>query len=235
MEIIFLNIEKSKTCKPHRLKLDLTDKRNLKKPNKNMTLANSSIYYTWKNIKLEYNNNKFKISAPTWNDTFDLPDCSYSIVDIQDYFEFIMKKHETLTGNSPVQIYPNKIKNRIVFKINTEYKLELLTPETMRLLGSTKKVVNKDKDGEIVPKLESVEAVLVHCNLIKNDYQHTSKVLFSFVPNKEFGQLVNISRHSLTMMRTVNTEFSYVEVWFTDKTSEALKIDDNVNLTQLIG
>ena len=104
-----MNTEKSKTSEPHRFKLDLTDKRNLKKPNKNMTLANSSIYYTWKNIKLEYNNNKFKISAPTWNDTFDLPDGSYSIEDIEDYFEFIMKKHETLTENPPFQIYPNKI------------------------------------------------------------------------------------------------------------------------------
>ena len=74
------------------------------------------------------------------------------------------------------------MKNRIVFKIKTGYKLELLTSETMKLLGSTKKVVNKDKNGENVPKLESVEAVLVHCNLVKNDYQHTSKVLFTFVP-----------------------------------------------------
>ena len=80
-----------------------------------MALANLSIYYTWKNIKSAYNNNKFKISAPTWNDEFDLPDGSYSIADIQDYFEFIIKKHETLTENAPIQIYPNKIKNRIVF------------------------------------------------------------------------------------------------------------------------
>ena len=153
-----------------------------------MALANVSIYYTWKNIKSEYNNNKFKISPPTWNNTFDLPDGSYSIADIQDYFEFIIKKHETLTENPPVQIYVNKIKNRIVFKIKTGYKLELLTPETMKLLGSTKKDVDKDKDGENVPKLESVEVVLVHCNLVKNDYQHTSKVLFTFVPNKQFKQ-----------------------------------------------
>ena len=102
-----------------------------------MALANLSIYYTWKNIKSEYNNNKFKISAPTWNYTFDLPDGSYSISNIQDYFEFIIKKHETLTENPPIQIYPNKYKNRIVFKIKAGYKLELLTPETMRLLGST--------------------------------------------------------------------------------------------------
>ena len=111
-----------------------------------MALPNLSIYYTWKNIKSEYNNNKFKISAPTSNDTFDLPDGSYSIADIQDYFEFIIKKHETLTENPPIQIYPNKIKNRITFKIKTDYKLELLTLETMKLLGSTKKEFDKDKN-----------------------------------------------------------------------------------------
>ena len=105
----------------------------------------------------------------------------------------------------------------------------------MKLLGSTKEDVDKDKDGEIVPKLESVEVVLVHCNLVKNDYQHTSKVLFSFAPNKQFGQLINISPHYLTMMNTVNTEFSFVEVWFTDQASKALKIEDNINLTPIIG
>ena len=97
-----MNNEISKTNEPHRFKLDLTDKLNLKNPNKNMALANLNIYYTWKNIKSKYSNNKFKISAPTWNDTFDLPDCSYSISDIQDCFEFIIKKHETLTENSPI-------------------------------------------------------------------------------------------------------------------------------------
>ena len=86
-----------------------------------MALANISISYTWKNIKSEYNYNKFKISAPTWNDTFDLPDGSYLVSDIQDYFEFIIKKHETLTENPPIQIYLNKIKDRIVFKIDTGY------------------------------------------------------------------------------------------------------------------
>ena len=144
MGTIFMNTENSKTNEPHRLKLDLADKLNLKNPNKNMALANLSIYYTWKNIKSEYNNNKFKISAPTWNDTFDLPNGSYSIDDIQDYFESIIKKHETLTEDPPVEIYPYKIKNRIVFKIKTGYKSKLLIPE-MRLLGSTKKVVDKIK------------------------------------------------------------------------------------------
>ena len=179
-----MNSENSKTSEPHRFRLDLTDKLDLKDPKKNMALANLSIYYTWKNIKSEYNNNKFRISAPTWNNTFDLPDGSYSITNIQDYFEFIIQKHKTLTENPPIQIYPNKVKNRIVFRVKTGYKLEMLTPETMTLLGSTKKDVDEDKDGEKVPKLESAEVILVHCNLMKNDYQHTSKVLFAFVPNK---------------------------------------------------
>ena len=174
METICMNSKNCKTSESHKFRLDLTDKLDLKDSKKNMVLANLSIYYTWKNIKSKYNNNKFKISAPTWNNNFDLPDSSYSISDIQDYFEFIIKKHETLTENPPIQIYPNKIKNRIVFKIKTGYKLELLTPETMKLLGSTKKDVDSDKNSKNVPKLESVEVALVHCNLVKNDYQHTS-------------------------------------------------------------
>ena len=100
----------------HRFRLDLADQLDYKDPMKNTALANLSIYYTWKNIKSEYNNNKFKISAPTWNDTFDLSEGSYSDFDIQGYFEFIIKNRETLTENPLVQIYPNKIKNRIVFK-----------------------------------------------------------------------------------------------------------------------
>ena len=105
----------------------------------------------------------------------------------------------------------------------------------MKLLGITKKVADRGKNGENVPKLESAEIVLVHCNLVKNDYQHTSKVLFTFVPNKKFGQLLNISPHVFTMMNTVNTEFSSVEVWFTDLNSKVLEIEDNVNFTLIIG
>ena len=138
-----------------------------------------------------------------------------------------------MTDNPPIKIYSNRIKNRNVFKIKTGYKLELLTPETMKLLGTTSKVIDKDKNSENVPKLESVAVVLVHCNLVKKDYQHASKVLFSFVPNKQFGQLLNISPHVFTMMNTVNTEFSSVEVWF--QSSKALEIEGNANLTLIIG
>ena len=105
----------------------------------------------------------------------------------------------------------------------------------MKLLRSTEINVHSNKKSENLPKFESVEIVLIRCNLVKNDYQHTPKVLFSFVPNKQFGQLINISPHSLTMMNTVNTEFSFVEVWFTDQISNATEIEDNVNLTLIIG
>ena len=141
-----MNTENSKKNEPNKFIYQFTDKLNLKTPNnKNIRLVNLNIYYTWKNIKFAYNNYKFKISAPTWNDTFDLPDGSYLISDIQDYFKFIIKKHESLTENPPIQIYPNKIKNRIVFKVKTGYKLELLSPEIMKLLDSTKKMLIKIK------------------------------------------------------------------------------------------
>ena len=160
-----------------------------------MALANLSIYYTWKNVKSTYNNNKFKISAPTWNDTFDLPDGSYNIPAIQNYIEYIIKKHETIADIAPILIYANKISNRIVFKIKTRYKLELLSKETMKLLGSTKDTIDTDKNSVNVPRLENVEVVLVHCNLVNNSYQHASRVLLTIVPNKQYGQLISISPH----------------------------------------
>ena len=103
------------------------------------------------------------------------------------------------------------------------------------MLGSRKKEVDKDEGGENVPKLESAEVALVHCNLVKNDYQQTTKYLFSFVPNKQLERLINISPLSLTMMNIVNTEFCSVVVCFTDQASKALEIEHNVNLTLIIG
>ena len=140
-----MNILNSKTYESNKFIYQFTDKLNLKSPNKNIELANLSIYDTLKSIKSEYNNNKFKISAPTWNDEFNLPDGSYSVFDIQDYFEYIIKKHVTTADNPPVQVYVNEIKNRIVIKIKAGYKLELLTKETMQLLGSSKKALIKTK------------------------------------------------------------------------------------------
>ena len=170
MDAIFLNSKISKTF-------------TIFKGENRTSLSNVSIYYTWKNIKSLYNNNKFKISAPTWNDEFELPDGSYSISDIQDYFEYILKKHGENIDNPSVKIYVNKIENRITFRIKNGYSLELLTPETMKLLGSTENKITKDKNGENVPHLGITEVVLVHCNIANNDYQQDSRVLYTFIPN----------------------------------------------------
>ena len=152
METFFMNSKNSKTSETNRFKHNLIDKFDLKNPNKNLALANLSTYYIWKNVKSVYNNNKFRISAPTWNETFDLPDGSYNISEIQDYIEYIIKKHETVGENAQLLIYPNTINNRIVFKIKSRYKLELLSKETMKLLGSTKDIIDADKNSENVLK-----------------------------------------------------------------------------------
>ena len=235
METFFMNTKNSKTSEPHRLKYDLIDKLDLKNPNNNIALGSLSIYYTWKNVKSTYNNNKFKISAPTWNETFDLPDGLYNIPKIQDYIEYIIKKHEAIGENAPILIYANTINNRIVFKIKTGYKLELLSKETMKLLGSTKDTIDADKNSENVqPRLENVEVVLVHCNLVNNSYQKASRVLFTFVPNKQYGQLISISPNSLIFLKTMNTEFSEIDIWFTDQNNNSLEIEDNVNISLII-
>ena len=206
METFFMNSRNSKTNEPNRFKYDLIDKLDLKNPNKNMALANLSIYYTWKNVKSTYNNNKFKILAPIWNETFDLPDGSYNISEIQNYIEDIIKKHETISEIAPILIYANTINNRIVFKIKSRYKLELLSKE-MKLLGSTKNFIDSDKNSENVPRLENVGVVLVHCNLVNNSYQQLSRVLFTFVPTKQYGKLISMSPHSLVFLKTMNTNF----------------------------
>ena len=137
MDTIFMNSENSRTSEYHVLTLKLTAKLDLRRGQKTAALSNRSIYYTWKNIKGLYNNNKLKISAPTWSEEFELPDGSLS--DIQDYFEYILKKRSESVDNPSIRMYINRIENRITFKIKNGYYLELLTPETMKLLGSTER------------------------------------------------------------------------------------------------
>ena len=134
MDTVFMNSENSKTSKPHVLTSKLKSKLDLRLGEKVIALSNLSIYYTWRNIKRSYNNNKFKISAPTWNDEFELPDGSYSVSDIQDYFEYILEKHGEDIDKPSVQIYVNTFENRITFKIKNGYSLQLLTSETMFLI-----------------------------------------------------------------------------------------------------
>ena len=104
----------------------------------------------------------------------------------------------------------------------------------MKLLGSTKDIIDADKNSENVPKLENVEVVLVHRNLVNNAYQQHSRVLFTFVPTKQYGQLISISPHSLVFLKTMNTDFSKIEIWFTDQDNNGLEIEDNVNISLII-
>ena len=163
-----------------------------------------------------------------------LPDGSYSISNIQDYFEYILKRHSESVDNLPIRIYVNKIENRITFKIKSGYYLELLTPETMKLLGSAENKINKDKNGENVRRLEVVELVLVHCNLVNNDYQQDSRILYAFVPNKTFGSLLEISLTNHVFLKTFNSEFQEIKIWFTDQTTASLELEDKINVTLII-
>ena len=202
-----MNSENSKTSKPRVLIPKLTDTLDLRRGEKSVALSNLSNYYTWKNIKSLYNNNESKISTPTWNDEFELPDGSYSISDIQDYLEHILKKHGENIDNPSVKIYVNKIENTITFKIKAWYYIELFTPETMKLLGSTENKINRNKNGEKVPHLEITEVVLVCCNIDNNDYRQDSGIFDTFVPNKPFGSLLEISPNNRIFLKIFNSKF----------------------------
>ena len=181
--------------------------------------------------KKSYNNNKLKISAPRQNDEFDLPDGSNSVSNNQDYFEYILEKYWENIDNPSIRIYVNNIENRITLKIKTGCYLEILAPETMKLLGNTENKITKDKNGENVPHLMITEKVLVHFNTVNNNYQQDSRVLYTFVPNKPFSNFLEISRKSHISLKTFNSE---IRVWLTNQDSQPLEIEDKINLTLII-
>ena len=133
-----------------------------------------------------------------------------------------------MTDNSPIRTYVNKTEDKIVFKIKTGHYLAILTPETMKSIESTKSKINKDENGENVSHLEDVEIVLVLCNISNNDYQQGSKLLYTLVPNKSY------SLKNFIFLRTFNSEFPYIEVWFTAQNSKMLEIEDKINITLVI-
>ena len=136
--------------------------------------------------------------------------------------------------NPSIRKYINKIENRITFKTKTGHYLELLTPETMKLLGSTKSNKTTAENDENVPYLEINEAVLIHCNVVDISYLQNSTVLYKFVPNKLLGQLLDISPKHFVLLKIFDSEFSYIEVWFTDQNSTLLEIEDKINITLFI-
>ena len=206
MDIIFMNSENSRTSNYHVLLVKITDKLDLRRGQKSIAFSNLSIYYTWKSIRSSYNNNKFKISALSWSDEFELPDGSYSISDIQDYFEYILRKHSENVDNPSIRIYVNKIGN--TFKIKNGHYLEFLTLETVKLLGTTESKITKDKNSENVSHLEITELLLVHCNRVNNDYHQDLKI-YKFVPNKPFGSLLEISPTNHVFLKSRNQSMVY--------------------------
>ena len=140
-----------------------------------------------------------------------------------------LKKHGGDIEEPSARIYVNKIENRITFKITNGYSLELL----MKLLGSTKNKIIKDKNGENVPHLEITEVVLVHCNIVNNDYQQDSRILYTFLPNKPFSSLLEISPTNHIFLKILNSEYDEIKVWFTDQNSKPLEIEDKINLTMI--
>ena len=151
---------------------------------------------------------------PTWNDKSELPDGSYSVSDIQDYFEYIIKKHGTVTNNPLKRICVNKTENRITFKIKTGYYPKLLTCESIKLLENTKNKITKDGNDEIVSRLEVTEVVLVHCNIVNNDHKHDSRALYIFFL---INRLLDILPKNFIFLKIFNSEIRYIEVWFTEK------------------
>ena len=154
--------------------------------------------------------------------------------DIQNYFEYILKKHGENFDNPSMQIHANKIENRVTFKIKIGYSLELETPETMKLLGNTENKITNDKNAENVPHLEVTEIVLVNSDIANNDYQQDSRVLYTFDSNKPFGSLLEISPTNHIFLKTFNSIYQNIELWFTDQNSQPLEIENRINLTLVI-
>ena len=228
MDTIFMNSEKSKTSDPYRLLLKLSDKINLKRLDKYVVLSNLCIQYT----KKPYKKKKFKISAPIWNLNYLMDHILYQIFKI--ILNLFFKKRKMVTDNPSVRININKIDYRTTSKIKTGYYLELIRPETMKLLGSIKSKITKDENSRNVPRLEITEVVLKHRNIVNNDYQQDSRVLYTFVFNKSFGQLLDISPKICIFLKAFNSEFSYMEVWLTDQNYKPLEIEDKANVNLVI-
>ena len=153
---------------------------------------------------------------------------------IQSYFEYILKKYGENIDKPSLQIFVNKLENRATFKIKNGHSLELLTPKTMKLLESTENKATKDKNGENIPHLEITKVVLVSCNIVNNDCQQDSKVLHTFAPNKPCGSLLEISATKHIYLKTFNSEYDEIIVWFTDQNSQLLETEDRINLTMVV-
>ena len=230
MSNIFMSTENGKTSDPNIFILYFTDKIDLR-GNKKIALSDLSMH------RRTIQNNKFRLSRPTWSEDVTIADGSYEIFQIQNYFldEVINKLESNVKSNeqSLILIHANRILHRVSFRIKKRYRLELLTNETMRLLGDGP-IIDITKNGENVPKLEIVRNVLVFCNLVENVYLQDRKLLFSFVPHSRFGSLFSITPNVLKYCDTLDSIFDYIEISFADQNSRPLEIDDDIRVKIII-
>ena len=236
MSNIFMSTENSKTSDPNIFRLYFTDKIDLR-GNKKVALLDLSIHYTLYNIKEQYNNNKLRLSGPTWFEDVNIADGSYEISQIQNYFlDEVIEKHELnikFNETSPILIYANRILNRVSSRTKTGYKLDLLTNETMTLIRDGP-ILTQQRNVENVAKLEIVRNVLFFCNLVENVYLQDSKLLFYFVANSRSGSLLSITPQVLKYCDTVDSIFDYIESSFADQNGRPLEIDDDITVTIII-
>ena len=222
MDTIFMNSENSKTSEYHVLVFKLTNKLDLRRGQKTFALSNLSIYYTWKNIKSSHTiiiNLKYLLQRGMKNLSYRMDHIQYQI------FKIILNIFSRNTVKVLIIHQLEYLQIELKIELRLRY-LELLTPETMKLLRSTESKITKNKNGQNVPHLEVVELVLVHCNLVNNDYQQDSRILYTFVPNKAFGSLLEISPTIHVFLKTFNSEFQAIKIWFTDQTSKPLELAD---------
>ena len=225
-----MNSENSKTSDPHRILLKLADKIDLRRKDKYIVYQILAIIIHGKILKshIRMINLKYQLRHGMNNLNYLMDNILYVIFKI--ILNIYYKSMEKKPVNPSIKIYINKKENRTTFTTKTGYYLEILTPETTKLLGSTKIKIKKNENGENVPRLEIAEIVLIHCNVVKNIY----RVLYTFVRNKSFGQLLNISPENVMFLKTFSSEFSHIDVWFTDQPSKPLEIEDKINITLVI-
>ena len=176
-------------------------------------------------------NLKYQLQHGVMNLNYQVDHIQYQIFKI--ILSIFLKDSESV-DNPSIKIHVNKIENRVTFKLKNGYHLELLTPEIMKLLGSTKSKITKDKNSENVPHLGITELVLIHCNIVNNNFQQNSRILYTFVPSKPFGNLLEISPPNHIFLKTFNSEFQEIKVWFTDQNSKPLEVEDKINLTLIV-
>ena len=250
MDTIFMNSTNSKTPKANRLTLRLQSKMDLSVRKKSVALANLSIYYSWKNISPELKNDKLIIGNEKATQEWTVPiiSGSYSAKTLSDYIIGAIKENKDkekdsfwnktkARGDNPEEVfklYHDRVRNRTAYIIEEGYYIKLPTKEIRDMLGISKRKIGGSNYGDLVPQIEPVTAVLVHCNIVDNDYQRDSKLLYSFVPDKPFGSLLSVEPKSERFTKTFGGGFYDISVWFTDQAGHELDIEDAISLTLVI-